>query len=167
MSTHTFNEAQKRFEPINTKCSFCNSGAHSTSKGDHCYISMYSIKDRTNLVVYRNVKFNEVKIGLPRCKHCSNVHSTVKIFDTLGLIIGVLSVFVVPIAICVVFDIRSKIVMFMLLAMMFGVVYFVNKGIENYILSSNKTLSQKDASLKEPIVIELLRMGWSLDRPSA
>ena len=167
MSTHIFNEDKKRFEPINMNCSFCNSGAHSSSKGDHCYISMYSVKDRTNLIVYRNVKFNEIKIGLPRCKKCYSVHSTVKTADTFGLVLGIISVFVVPITICVVFSIISTILMCLLMGMMVPLVYFLNKSIQNYILASNNTLSQKEGAQKEPLIIGFLQHGWSLDKPLA
>ncbi|MBK9255688.1 MAG: hypothetical protein IPM42_09400 [Saprospiraceae bacterium] len=166
LNTHILNETKRRFEPINTKCSFCNTGSHNKMMEDNCFSSVYNVRDRTNLLVYRNVKFNEVKIGVPRCKSCRSVHSTVNTLTNIVIIIGVLLVFVVPITISVSLK-TSTAVMFVMMALMVGIVYLTVTALDKAILSSNKTLSEKEGALKEPLVLEFLRRGWSLKRPTA
>lgn len=167
MNSHTLNEIEKRFEPIDTACRFCNKGAHSARMADNQFTSVYAVKDRTNIIIYSNVKFSQVKIGISRCENCSSTHSKVKIFTNLILIFGVISIFVVPIVIAVMLDIVSTIFILFLMAIMFGIVYFSMVGVEKYILGKYETLSEKEGALREPLVKEFLRNGWSLDRPTA
>ena len=166
MQTHTFNESRRRFKPHNKKCSFCRSGARNTNMEDNCFYSVYNIQDRTNLVVYRNVKFKEVKISIPRCASCRRVHSAAKTSTYISVFIGVLLIFIIPIYFSVKFSLGTFGLIIMMAAT-FGLVYLGMVAIEKGILNANEVTSEKDGALKEPLVRDFLRNGWSITRPTA
>ncbi|MFL5745529.1 MAG: hypothetical protein ACJ751_12740 [Niastella sp.] len=35
---------------------------------------MFKENDRTNVIVYRSVKYNKLPVGIPRCKSCKSIH---------------------------------------------------------------------------------------------
>jgi len=166
MDSHIFNKTSKRFEPKETKCSFCRTGAINSNMEDNCFYPVYAIQDRTNLLVYRNVKFSEVKIGIPRCKHCRKIHSNVKTASYLSLFIGIPLVFIVPIYFSMQFDLGT-IGMIIFMALTFGAVYLAMVGIEQAILNANDIKSEKEGALLDPLIKNFLRNGWSINRPSA
>lgn len=166
MDTHTFNESQKRFEPLYKKCSFCKTGSNKSKMEDNCFYSVYNVQDRTNLVVFRNVKFKEIKIGIPRCENCRKVHSKAKIANYLTLFIGIPLVFIIPIYFSALYDLGT-IGLVLLLGSTFGLVYLAMIGIEKAIFNSYDVKSEKDGAVLEPLVQNFLRSGWSTDRPRA
>lgn len=166
MESHIFNQSAKRFEPKEKKCSFCKPRSNNSKMQDNCFYSVYNVQDRTNLVVFRNVKFSEVKIGIPRCESCRKVHSNAKIASYLTLFIGIPLVFIIPIYFSVKFDLGT-VGMVILLAATFGLVYFAMVGIERAIHNSSDVKSEKDGALLDPLVQSFLRSGWSIERPRA
>ncbi len=70
---YIFNKERKRLEPTETKCQYCETG-HSTSMEDNYFIPMFKENDRTNVIVYRSVKYNKLPVGIPRCKSCKSIH---------------------------------------------------------------------------------------------
>src|SRR5690349_15315300 len=70
---YIFNQERKRMEPTITKCQYCETG-HSTSMEDNYFIPMFKENDRTNVIVYRSVKYNKLPVGIPRCKSCKSIH---------------------------------------------------------------------------------------------
>ncbi|MBK9980866.1 MAG: hypothetical protein IPP15_00335 [Saprospiraceae bacterium] len=166
METHTLNEARKRLEPLSTQCAFCSTGTHSSNMEDNRFSPVYRIQDRTNLLVYRNVKFNEIQIGIPRCERCRKVHSNVKLASDIAIFFGVLLVFIIPVAFAIIFN-TSTFGMIVMLIVTVGLVYLGVRALEKGILSACKVISEKDGALEEPLVREFLKNGWSLDRPRA
>ena len=65
METHILNAGQQRFEPVSKDCLFCKNKTRNKNMEDNLFTPVYRTKDRSNYVVYRNVKFNEIKIGVP------------------------------------------------------------------------------------------------------
>lgn len=166
METHTFNQFEKRFEPKIKKCSYCKTGGQNSKMEDNCFYSLYNIKDRTNLVVFRNVKFNEVKIGIPRCEGCRKVHSNIKTAVYIILFLGI--PFGLFLVVYVSFKFSLGIIgMIILMALIFGTVYLSMVGIEKIILNNSNIKSEKDGALMEPLVKSFVRSGWSTDRPQA
>ncbi len=166
MDTHIFNQLKTRFEPKDIKCSFCRTGSNKSKMEDNCFYSVYNVQDRTNLIVFRNVKFNEIKIGIPRCASCRKVHFTAKMASYLTLFIGIPLVFIIPIYFSVKFDLGT-IGMILLLAMTFGLVYLAMVGIEKAIFSAYDIKSEKDGALLDPLIQSFLIGGWSIERPRA
>ena len=166
METHKFNEYLRRFEPLHTKCLFCRAGKDSSHMEDNCFYSVYNVQDRTNVIVYRNVKFKEVKIGVPRCEKCKSVHSKAKVTTNITIFVGVLLVFIIPIYFSVEFDLGTVGMIFML-ALTAGLVFLIVFAIEKAILNGYDVKSEKDGARTVPLVRDFLRNGWTDDRPSA
>jgi hypothetical protein len=166
METHILSESKKVFDPLATNCAFCKTGTHSKSKQDNYLAPVYRTQNRTNLVVYRNVKFNEIKIGIPRCKSCKSAHSVVKTASHLSVFIGVILFFVITMSLSMMFD-AGIFGMIISMAVAFGLIYLMVTGIEKAILSYYNVITEKEGALKEPLVREFLRNGWSIDRPKA
>jgi hypothetical protein len=70
---YIFNKERKRLEPTITKCQYCESG-NSTSMEDNYFIPLFKENDRTNVIVYRSVKYSKIPVGVPRCRDCKNIH---------------------------------------------------------------------------------------------
>lgn len=70
---YTFNEAKKRLEPSNTKCQYCET-ENSSHMEDNYFVPLYKERDRTNIVVYRSVKYQKIPVGIPRCRSCKAIH---------------------------------------------------------------------------------------------
>jgi len=68
-----FNEDLKRFEPTATKCGFCFK-ADSQSMEDNHFAEIYKVSDRTNIIVYNSVSYNQILVGIPRCINCKYIH---------------------------------------------------------------------------------------------
>ncbi len=166
MENHTFNESRKRFEPKNTKCTFCKTGSNNSKMEDNCFYSIYNVQDRTNLVVFRNVKFNEVKIGIPRCEGCKKAHSVAKTSGCLSTIVGVPLVFIIPIYCSVAFDLGT-VGLIVMLVLTFGLVCLAVIGLEKLIFKTYDIKSEKEGALTDTLVQSFLVSGWSIDRPRA
>ncbi len=65
MNMYSFNQETKRLEPSETLCQYCET-EHSTDMEDNYFIPMFQEVDRTNVIVYRNVKFKKIPVGIPR-----------------------------------------------------------------------------------------------------
>jgi hypothetical protein len=76
-ANHTFNEKLKRLEPTGKKCAFCAENSM-TSMNDCYFVPLYNEKDRTNIIVYRSVKYAKIDIGLARCSSCKQIHESAK-----------------------------------------------------------------------------------------
>ena len=166
MDTHSYNEHQRSFVPLTKKCAFCPRNNDKTNLEDTCYTSVYNVQNRTNVIVYRNVRFSEIKIGMPRCEKCRSVHSKGKLAVNLCLFIGIPLVFIIPIWGAMSFDFGT-IGMIVMMAMTFGLVYLAMISVDKAIFDSYDVKSEKDAAMKEPLIREFLRNGWSLERPTA
>ena len=70
---YIFNKERKRLEPTITKCQYCESG-NSTSMEDNYFIPLFKENDRTNVIVYRSVKYSKIPVGVPRCRDCKTIH---------------------------------------------------------------------------------------------
>ena len=88
MGTHVFNEQKKRLDPVDNKCTCCGKG-FSIGEKSNFYIPVFKETDRTNLVVYRNVKFSRIDIGVSRCSAGKALHKKIKPRSFLiGLLVG-------------------------------------------------------------------------------
>ena len=160
---YTFNEKRKRLDPTYTLCQFCLKD-FSTEMSDNHFTNIYNEKDRTNIVVYRSVKFQKLMIGIPRCKNCKKIHHNSAIY---GWLIGfVLAVGVVLLAnyffkyqfgYLMFFSIVGFIATFLLTPPIFVTIFSARQGI----------FSIMDGPERDPQIQELLHQGWTLNPPSA
>ena len=77
---YDFNEKLKQFEPIENTCIYCKKNK-ATSLHSNKYLKLYKENDRTNLVIYRSVKYNQFTILIPRCSKCYKIHINTKIYS--------------------------------------------------------------------------------------
>ena len=77
ISNYNYNERLKRFEPQEKKCDYCFE-TEAENIENYYYFYLYLEKDRSNYVLYRNVKFNEISIGISRCNNCNKIHEKAK-----------------------------------------------------------------------------------------
>src|ERR1043165_4868354 len=70
---YTLNKEKKRLEPTDTKCQYCEM-EHSTNMEENYFIPLFKENDRTNIIVYRSVKYSKIPVGIPRCRTCLDIH---------------------------------------------------------------------------------------------
>lgn len=155
---YIFNEQLKRIEPKETLCIYCRK-QHSQSMDSNFFTKLFQEKDRTELIVYRSVKFNSISIGIPRCTSCYTIHSNCKskawmYSIAIALLIVILSFyFFGPMGILSVF------IAFVLLFMLQSV-------IADVLVKKYGILIERDGPKKDILVRELVLSGWSLSPPS-
>ncbi len=166
MESHILHHDKQRFEPKDKVCLFCKKSSLNRNMEDNLFTPVYAVQDRTNLLVYSNVKFKKIDVGVPRCENCRRVHSTVSIISNIAIFFAVITTLVLPIYLSVEFNF-STIGLVIALALTFGVVVLIAMGVEKGLLAMYDVRSKKDGSLKDPLIKEFLRGGWSLKRPTA
>lgn len=156
---HILNERLKRLEPTEKKCKYC--GIESSQQmNDNYFIPVFREKDRTNIVVYRSVKYAKLLIGITRCKTCLDIHEKCAKKATLYsvgvgaavvlvavLIWGGLGFFAIPVGIIV------------------GMLSF--SLIENRLVRQHDIFTKKDGAETDDTVQEFIISGWSFNQPTA
>lgn len=93
---YSFNQDLKRLEPIDKKCGFCDKGKMQNVNDCH-FASVFQEKNRTNILVYKSVKYSALQIGVPRCPTCLEIHgmsnkkaSKITGFLNIGIVMAIL-----------------------------------------------------------------------------
>lgn len=168
METHVFNEQTKRFDPIDNRCACCGKSL-SQGENDNFYISLYKENDRTNLIVYRNVKFSRIDIGVTRCEDCKTIQRQVMVLSViLGILAGIATAAVLfIIAQLIDMDVLSVIIIFVGLILGVAIGILTGKHTNRTMCLKHGILSKEDAAQKYDIVNALLNDGWTFEQPSA
>ncbi|SFW85413.1 hypothetical protein [Chitinophaga sancti] len=156
---YVFNQARKRLEPTETKCQYCETG-HSSDMEDNYFINLFKEQDRTNIIVYRSVKYQKIPVGISRCKDCLNAHESAA--KKAGII-------------CVAVAIAMEIIFFkidLLLGLIglvpFFLIIFAGTGyLANRFVEDKGVTPKVDGAKNNEAVQHLLMSGWSLTQPSA
>ncbi|WP_431244275.1 hypothetical protein ACQ9BO_07910 [Flavobacterium sp. P21] len=156
---YNYNESSKRFEPKEKRCGYCfqNEGRNINN---YYFIKLYKVKERTNHIVHRSLKYQEIEIGVSRCNDCFEFHQELsrkspilKYAVYLLILIFVLACFW-PKGICNWYCIE------------FGLVFFLHKhATKNKIPQERLTLDQGIAS--NETIQDLVVDGWVFDKPTA
>jgi len=140
---------------------------------DNYYIPLFKESDRTNLLVYRNVKYSQINVGVTRCAKCKELQKTAKtksVFYGIGVGIGVAAF---SIAVGFALDMFLDLIIIGSILALIGVIAGVFIGLskandyEEKILNSNKVLTRENAARRYPIVEALLSDGWTFIVPTA
>ncbi|WP_337043811.1 hypothetical protein [Emticicia sp. 17c] len=157
---YVVNSVLKRIEPTYTQCTYCNNGI--VSSIDDCYfIPLYNEQDRTNVIVYKSVKFQQITVGVTRCAACKKTHADANISGALKA-----ALFFIPaIILCwflfnAVGFIISFIVVFLAAFYLFG--FFSDR--QSYKLG---VFPEVDGAKESPLVKAFLAEGWTIEKPSA
>ena len=159
MNTYRLNEATKRLEPTETLCQFCETD-HSTKMEDNYFVNLYKEKDRTNIIVYRSVKFNCIPVGIPRCEKCLVIHESASLYgNLLGWVIAIAFVIFV-------FAVFGQWGFLAILAAIFiGV--FGSQYLENMFVRKKQIYTRKEGARQTEAVQDLVLGGWSFNQPMA
>jgi hypothetical protein len=162
-TTHVLNERLKRIEPNSKKCSYCYHGI-SDSINDCYFVPIFKENDRTNVIVYRSVKYSKIDIGIPRCTDCKGIHEASKKRALLLSLLG--AIIVIAFTIYNFLDIHPFVSVLLLFLSGFigfgGYVFLQNKFTRKANINTLKEGAESDV-----LVQDFLMKGWSLTHPSA
>ncbi|RAJ77329.1 hypothetical protein CLV59_10796 [Chitinophaga dinghuensis] len=156
---HVINQEKQRLEPVEKKCQYCEED-ESTDMEDNYFLPLFSEQDRTNIVVYRSVKYSKILVGIPRCRRCRNIHvraQGIAVMWTWGIAAAVVILSFVA------FGIFG---MFSILAAVF-ITVLGKQLIQNIITRKKGIYTLMDGAKQNEAVQELVLAGWSLTPPSA
>jgi hypothetical protein len=158
MDNYNFNEELKRYEPVEKKCTFCETKIWTNIRSNY-FVPIYKIKDRTNLIVYNSVKFSKVSIGIPRCSDCLKIHKNAEIKAfLLAVPIGLIT--------CGLAYLIFGIVGFIFGAGVGLVVIIISQIIlAKKIVHKSGILQEREGAERNQIVQAFLRGGWTLNKP--
>jgi hypothetical protein len=157
--THIMNSEEKRMEPKATLCCFCKQ-AHSTAMHENYFVDVYREQKRTNIVVYRSVNFNQIKIGIPRCTECMNTHYNSSIYASVIAVVGIVSLVVLSFYIHILLG-------FIAFLLSLGVIAVIQPIIANKMIHQSGILTKRECAEDDPMVVDLIVNGWSLNKPMA
>jgi hypothetical protein len=157
---HYLNESLKRLEPHDKACEYCGQG-NSENMNENFFVPVFKEEDRTNIVVYRSVKFKKILIGIPRCPGCLEIHNTsasrAKLFSWIGaVIIFILCLMTV-----------SAYIIFAGIFLLFLVGFLGSHLLEKQFVRNRGILPKMDGAKENETVQEFIIHGWSFTQPSA
>ncbi len=155
---YTFNQQKRRLEPSETKCQYCDT-EESTDMEDNYFVPLFKEADRTNIVVYRSVKFQKIPVGIPRCKQCKAIHNKAASTSTwIGWGAGILFAFLG-------FQILGINGLFTLIAAPF-VGYGINLLVEKKMVRDKEIYTKLEGAKENDAVQDLVLSGWSFTNPT-
>lgn len=163
INNYSFNEHYKRFEPHETKCTYCEQD-HMKSMNDCYFVPLFVEADRTNIVVYRSVKFSKILIGIPRCSSCKTIHE--KSTSKSQLITGIAVVLAISLLVYNFMVLNAFVVVGGIFAMIFGGIYGSKKMTESFVVQHD-IYTLEDGAERNEVVRDLIIAGWSFTQPSA
>lgn len=156
---YTLNQQKKRLDPSETKCQYCDS-AHSEEMEDNYFVPLFKEADRTNIVVYRSVKYNKIPVGIPRCKTCKGIHDKAASASTwVGWGSAILFAYLG-------FQFLGINGLFTLVASPF-VGFGLKVLTEKRMVASKEIYSKLEGAKQNEAVQDLVLSGWSFTQPSA
>ncbi|HZV68427.1 MAG TPA: hypothetical protein VFG10_02755 [Saprospiraceae bacterium] len=156
---YNFNEKEKRLEPSETLCQYCET-EHSTSMEDNYFVDLYMEKNRTNVIVYRSVKYSKIPVGVPRCKTCMNVHSNANL---MGGLLGWGIALLVVILWFSIFGVSGFIGVLLFPFMGWGLMVWIEKSM----IRKKQIYTKMEGAKQNEAVQDLVLSGWSFTMPMA
>jgi hypothetical protein len=156
IENYKINEELKRFEPIAKQCKYCNLREFERVDQNY-YFPLYFVREKTNIIVYRSVKFNQMKVGIPRCKKCFNIHQTASF---IGWLISIIITLLLGYYIYSIWD------FYVLFYIVLGVPIILILGptvVGDLIVGFKKIPTEKKAAKRDVSVKKLLESGWSTE----
>lgn len=156
---HTFNPTLKRLEPTETKCVYCEMES-STNMDDNYFVPLFKENDRTNIIVYRSVKYKKIPVGIPRCKTCQTIHEEARNRATV-ISVSVAAAFVI---LCfLIWGIYGIFAIFAGIFIGFGGAAYL----EGRFVREKGIFTRIDGAKRNDAVQELVIAGWSFTQPTA
>ena len=166
MGTHVLNKWKNRLEPIDNRCVCCGNGVSIGDKSNY-YVPLFKVTDRTNIVVYRNVKYQRIDVGVSRCPKCKAVQGRINAISIITGIIVCLGLAGVLIARLVKSSLPIPLGIIIGAAAGFVIGFICYNLLKSVLFKKKHILAKKDAVSRYDIVKSLLGDGWTFDKPSA
>ena len=159
ITKHYLNEQLKRLEPIEKSCQYCGQG-NSENMNENYFVPVFKEQDRTNVIVYRSVKYKKVLIGIPRCHSCLEIHNAAankaKLYSWIGAVITMVLCFMIG---------GGFIVAGIILLLLIG--FLGSHLLEKDFVRKNGIHTKLDGAKENETVQEFIIQGWSFTQPSA
>ena len=127
---------------------------------DNYFVPLYKENDRTNIIVYRSVKYSKVPIGIPRCKNCLEIH---KESATKSTIIS----WCIAVAIVIIsFIVWGPFGFFSIFAGIF-IGFYGAELLENKLVRDKGIDTKLDGAKQNGTVQDFVINGWSFKMPTA
>lgn len=154
-----FNERLNRLEPTETKCLYCRKKEMNSLNSCH-FINLYNEQKRTNVVVYRSVKFSKILIGVPRCESCKSIHEKSREkANNYSIVIGIILIFLA----IIIFSFSAIFISILIIAvLLFSKIPLINMFIRN-----ENILIELEGAKKVDLIKDFIIDGWSFTQPSA
>lgn len=158
ITKHTFNESLKRLEPVESTCHYCGL-ADFRRMEENYFVPLFKEHDRTNIVVYRSVKYKQILVGIPRCQDCFEIHNST---SSAAKYSWAVAAGVFGLAIC----------MWGLLAML-GILpclligFLGSSFMEDRLVAAKGVLTKLDGAKRNETVQDLVIQGWTFNQPAA
>jgi hypothetical protein len=159
LSNYNYDESWKRFVPKEKRCSYCFQN-ESENVNNYDFIKLYKVKDRTNFVIYRSLKYEEMTIGISRCNDCVQFHEEVSRKSPIlkYAIYLLILIFVLP-----VFGLKVFVIGITLSLIIFFLLHkYATKN-----KSPKERLTLKQGIASNETIQNLVISGWVFDQPSA
>ena len=156
---YVLNKNRKRLEPTEKKCQFCEA-EHSSDMDDNYFVPLFRENDRTNIIVYRSVKYSKVPVGIPRCKSCMDIHEQAA--SKAAMVAWLIAAGVVVLS----FMLWGPYGMFAILAGIF-IGFLGTAYIQNKIVRGKGIFTKRDGAERNELVQSLIIEGWSFNQPTA
>ena len=161
---YVINEAQKRIEPLEKKCSYCRKKEMTLM--DSCFFeTLYLEQDRSNYVLFRNIKFNKISIGVPRCENCRSIHEGADAKAQKYIFIAAGIILFLPFLFTFSFNSFSSGIIPAVIVLIAGFA-FKNYLAEKIVFKTD-ILSEKVGAQHSVIVQDFLQEGWQYEKPEA
>jgi len=157
---HYVNDVLKRLEPFDKACQYCGQG-NSEDMNENFFVPVFKEQDRTNIVVYRSVKYKKILIGIPRCHSCLEIHNSAGNKAKLWAWVGAVVVFILCLLTGAPFVIIAGIFL-----LIFGG-FFGSHLLEKQFVRDRGILTKLDGAKENETVQEFIIQGWSFTQPSA
>jgi len=166
IDNYNFNSTLKRFESTETECFYCGESEGVENVSNQHYHPLYNEKDRLNLVVFRNVTYDQINIGIARCTSCKKKHKLLKSTESIIIYFLIATAIIVPFYQLFITRISmSKFLLLFVAMLLFLIVYgmFLGKYIHKLF-----SVERPDSCVASNKLISIfLNHGWSLDKPRA
>lgn len=156
---YTLNKEKKRLEPTDTKCQYCEV-EHSSNMEDNYFVPLFKENDRTNIIVYRSVKYSKIPVGIPRCRTCVEIHQQ-------SANKAALQAWGIGAAITIFFWLigGGAAVIGTIIGVLIGI--FGTQYLTTRITVNRGIFTKKQGAERNPAVQELILDGWTFTQPTA
>ncbi|MFC4230537.1 hypothetical protein ACFOW1_01450 [Parasediminibacterium paludis] len=177
LENYYFDTDKQRFKPLDRICSYCGN-ATVNNEDESFYFKIFKEKSRLDLIVYRNVKYSEINLGIPRCTSCKDLHKKIERQSILTLI--AFHLFCIGYILVSISYINRMPLGLIVFSCIIYLIYFLIISYSSFSSSNSdllkliqivlslkyKILSPYEALDKNEFIKKLLENGWKVESPN-